>query len=279
MLWVSCILIVLYGTKPRGFIGTIGKKPFPREQRQVVDRSSSNFSIRFFTQMRTTHMDDFALKSANNTKLDNMSGVFDSIESPFPALTTRPALLDQHCKKATSLHSYYQTSPAWSAPQVSTLANTARKPPPPPHTTAQPSLTNVARKPPPSLHVTKPASCDGFVSGMWLLTVCCFMPVALKIFSSFMTVSDAKSCTASQSRLLGLPPMAKCLDPFSTFSPRSGQIKDMTACQGYRVWHISDTSHLRASFPGETILFSNGRPATQLGLCHLPRSISILILV
>ena len=150
---------------------------------------------------------------------------------------------------------------------------------PPPHTTAQPSLTNVARKPSPSLHVTKPASCDGFVSEMWLLTVCCFMPVALKIFSSFMTVSDAKSCTASQSRLPGLPPMAKCLDPFSTFSPRSGQIKDMTACQGYRVWHISDTSNLRASFPGETILFSNGRPATQLGLCHLSRGISIVILV
>ena len=175
MLWVSCILIVLYGTKPRGFIGTIGKKPFPREQRQVVDRSSSNFSIRFFTQMRTTHMDDFALKSANNTKLDNMSGVFDSIESPLPALTTRPALLDQHCKKATSLHSYYQTSPAWSAPQVSTLANTARKPPHPLIPQPSPASQALQESPLPPFMLPNPRVAMGLYPecGFWRYVVLC----------------------------------------------------------------------------------------------------------
>ena len=57
------------------------------------------------------------------------------------------------------------------------------------------------------------------------LAVCWFLPVALKAFSSLMTASDAKTCIASQSRLPGLPPMAKYLNPFRTFSLRSGRIR------------------------------------------------------
>ena len=94
-----------------------------------------------------------------------------------------------------------------------------------------------------------------------------------------MTASDAKTCIASQSRLPGLPPMAKYLNPFRHFHCGLDESEELHVCQGYLELHILDSSLLRASFPDEATLYSNGRQATWLDLFLLPRGKSILVSV